>query len=48
MASRDPRKRLEAQSCEIVGGTPEALTDLIKLEQAKWGGLIKLKHITVD
>ncbi len=49
-AVADPatRERLEAQSCEIVGGTPEALTDLIKLEQAKWGRLIKLKHITVD
>src|SRR5436305_4696148 len=41
-AVADPatRERLEAQSCEVVGGTPEALTDLIKLEQAKGGGLI--------
>lgn len=42
------RERLEAQSCEIIGGTPEALTELVKREQAKWGRLIKEKHITVD
>lgn len=42
------RERLESQSCEIIGGTPEALTELIKAEQAKWGRLIKEKHITVD
>jgi tripartite-type tricarboxylate transporter receptor subunit TctC len=42
------RERLEGQSCEIIGGTPEALTELVKREQAKWGRLIKEKHITVD
>jgi tripartite-type tricarboxylate transporter receptor subunit TctC len=42
------RERLESQSCEIIGGTPEQLTELIKAEQAKWGRLIKEKHITVD
>jgi tripartite-type tricarboxylate transporter receptor subunit TctC len=42
------RERLEAQSCDIVGGTPEALSELVKREQAKWGRLIKTKNITVD
>ena len=42
------RERLEAQSCDIIGGTPEALTELVKSEQAKWGRLIREKHITVD
>jgi tripartite-type tricarboxylate transporter receptor subunit TctC len=42
------RERLESQSCEIVGGTPEALTALVKAEQAKWGRLIRKQHITVD
>jgi tripartite-type tricarboxylate transporter receptor subunit TctC len=42
------RERLESQSCEIVGGTPEALTGLVKAEQAKWGRLIRKQHITVD
>ena len=42
------RERLESQSCEIVGGTREALTELIRAEQAKWGPLIQKMHITVD
>jgi tripartite-type tricarboxylate transporter receptor subunit TctC len=42
------RERLEAQSCEIIGSTPEALTELVKAEQAKWGPMIREKNITVD
>src|SRR5258706_431470 len=42
------RERLEAQSCDIVGGTPEALADLVRAEQAKWGPIIRDKNITVD
>src|SRR5919204_1351439 len=42
------RERLESQSCEVIGGTPEALTELVKAEQAKWGPLIRQMHITVD
>ena len=42
------RERLEAQSCDIIGGTPEALTELVKAEQAKWGVIIRDKNITVD
>jgi tripartite-type tricarboxylate transporter receptor subunit TctC len=42
------RERLEAQSCDIVGSTPEALTELVKAEQAKWGPIISQKQITVD
>jgi tripartite-type tricarboxylate transporter receptor subunit TctC len=41
-------ERLESQSCDIVGGTPEALTELVKAEQQKWGRLIRKYHITVD
>ena len=49
-ALADPatRERLEGQSCEIIGGAPETLTELIKAEQAKWGRLIKQNQITVD
>jgi tripartite-type tricarboxylate transporter receptor subunit TctC len=42
------RERLESQSCEIIGGSPEALTELVKSEQAKWGRLIREMKITVD
>ena len=42
------RERLESQSCEIIGRSPEALTELVKSEQEKWGRLIREMHITVD
>ena len=42
------RERLETQSCDIIGGAPEALTGLVKAEQAKWGRIIREKNITVD
>jgi tripartite-type tricarboxylate transporter receptor subunit TctC len=42
------RERLESQSCEIIGGTPDELTALVKEEQAKWRPLIQKMHITVD
>src|SRR3989440_4537500 len=48
LAEAPVRERLEAQSCDIIGGTPEALTELVKAEQAKWGRIIRGKHITVD
>jgi len=42
------RERLESQSCDIVAGTPAALTELVKAEQKKWGRLIRKYHITVE
>jgi tripartite-type tricarboxylate transporter receptor subunit TctC len=48
IANPEVRARLEAQNCDIVAGPPEALTELVKSEQAKWGRIIRDKHITVD
>ena len=48
LADPQVRERLESQSCGVVGGTPAALTDLVRAEQAKWGPLIRQMHITVD
>ena len=48
LADAAVRERLESQSCEIVGGTPGELSELVKAEQAKWGPLIQKMHITVD
>jgi tripartite-type tricarboxylate transporter receptor subunit TctC len=48
LADPSVRDRLESQSCDIVGGTPEELTELVNREQAKWGRIIRDKHITVD
>src|SRR3954469_23101561 len=48
LADAAVRERLEAQNCDIVGGSPEELAELVKREQAKWGRIIRDKHITVD
>jgi tripartite-type tricarboxylate transporter receptor subunit TctC len=42
------RERFESQGCELVGGTPDALARVIRQDQAKWGRLIRDKHITVE
>jgi len=48
LADAGVRERLEGQSCEIIGGSPDALTELVKSEQAKWGRLIREMKITID
>ena len=48
LAEPGVRERLEGQSCEIIAGSPEALSELVKSEQAKWGRLIREMKITVD
>jgi len=42
------RERFESQGCELVGGTTDALARVIRQDQAKWGRLIRDKHITVE
>lgn len=42
------RERFEAQSCELVGGTPEALAQRVRADQAKWSRIIHEQHITVE
>jgi len=42
------RERFEAQSCDIVAGTPEALAQLVRAEQSKWGRIIRDRNITVE
>jgi tripartite-type tricarboxylate transporter receptor subunit TctC len=48
IANPEVHARLEAQNCDVVGGSAEALTNLVRNEQAKWGRIIREKHITVD
>jgi tripartite-type tricarboxylate transporter receptor subunit TctC len=42
------RERFEAQGCDIVAGTPEALAARVRADQAKWGRIIREKNITVE
>jgi len=42
------RERFEAQSCDIVAGTPEELGRLVRSEREKWARIIREKNITVE
>ncbi|HEX9397435.1 MAG TPA: tripartite tricarboxylate transporter substrate binding protein [Burkholderiales bacterium] len=42
------RERLESQGCEVIGGTPQELAQLVREDQSRWGRMIREKNITVD
>ena len=42
------KDRFQAQGAEIVVGTPEDLTRLLRKEQTKWGKLIRDKKIIAE
>ena len=42
------RERFEAQSCDIVAGTPEELGRFVRSEREKWARIIREKNITVE
>lgn len=42
------KARFESQGAEIIGGTPQALAQVLRDDQAKWGKLIRDKKIAAD
>lgn len=48
LSEPDVKTRFDAQSAEIVASTPEQFGDLIRLESAKWGKVIREKNIRID
>ena len=48
LATAEMKQRFDAQSAEIVASTPEQFGELIKSESAKWGRIIREKHIQID
>jgi len=48
LADPGTKERFETQAAEIVAGTPEALTRLLRDEQAKWGKIIRDENIAID
>jgi tripartite-type tricarboxylate transporter receptor subunit TctC len=42
------RGRFESQGCDVVGGSREALAQMVRKDQEKWGRLIRDKNITVQ
>ncbi|HET7764646.1 MAG TPA: tripartite tricarboxylate transporter substrate binding protein [Burkholderiales bacterium] len=48
LAEPDTKARFDLQSAEIAASTPEQFGDFIKSESAKWGKVIREKHIHID
>jgi tripartite-type tricarboxylate transporter receptor subunit TctC len=48
LANSEVRARFESQGCEVVGGSREALAEMVRKDQAKWSRLIREKHITLQ
>ncbi|HEY5896789.1 MAG TPA: tripartite tricarboxylate transporter substrate binding protein [Burkholderiales bacterium] len=48
LADHELRARFESQGCDVVGGTREALSEMVRRDQEKWGRLIREKNITVQ
>jgi tripartite-type tricarboxylate transporter receptor subunit TctC len=42
------KERFEAQGCDLVAGTPEALAERVRSDQAKWGKIIREKNISFE
>ena len=48
LAEPDVKSKFDLQSAEIVASTPEQFGEFIKAESAKWGKVIREKHIHID
>jgi len=42
------KERFEGQGCDLVAGTPEALAERVRSDQAKWGKIIREKNISFE
>lgn len=48
LAGPEMKDQFEQQGAEVVAGSPDALMQLMRDEQVKWGRLIRARKITVD
>jgi len=42
------KEKFEAQGCDLVAGTPEALGQRVRSDQAKWGKIVREKNISIE
>jgi tripartite-type tricarboxylate transporter receptor subunit TctC len=42
------KERFESQGCDLVAGTPEALAQRVRADQAKWGKIVREKNISIE
>lgn len=48
LKNSEVRARFESQGCDVVGGSAEALSQMVCKDQAKWRSLIRERNITVQ
>jgi tripartite-type tricarboxylate transporter receptor subunit TctC len=48
LADPGMKERFESQAAEVIGGTPQALAQVVRDDQAKWSRLIRDKKIAAD
>ena len=48
LADPSLKDKFEAQGCDLVPGTPEALGARVRSDQAKWGKIVRDKNISVE
>jgi tripartite-type tricarboxylate transporter receptor subunit TctC len=48
LAEPATKEKFEAQGCDLVAGTPEALAARVRSDQAKWSKIVREKNITVE
>ena len=42
------KEKFEAQGCDLVAGTAEALASRVRSDQAKWSKIVREKNISVE
>jgi tripartite-type tricarboxylate transporter receptor subunit TctC len=42
------KEKFEAQGCDLVASTPEALGARVRSDQAKWSKIVREKNISVE
>lgn len=42
------KERFEAQGCDLVASSPEALANRVRSDQAKWGKIVREKNISIE
>ena len=48
LKNSDVRARFQSQGCDVVGGSPQALAQMVRKDQEKWRSLIRERNITVQ
>jgi len=48
LSEKSMKERFEAQGCDLVAGTPEALGQRVRADQARWGKIVREKNISVE